>query len=362
MRTPLFDTHVELNAKMVDFHGWEMPVWYTGIKAEHLATRNACGLFDVSHMGEIYVSSQSATSFLNHMLTIDIYPMEEGEVKYTFLLNPTGGIIDDLTVYCIKPEDTYMLCVNASNKNKDFKWLVSYNEEDPCILEDKSAHTTMLALQGPHASDILKACLDFDLEDLRRFRFRMHTIPEFGDLLISRTGYTGADGVEIFMDNKHVVALWTEFVKKGANPCGLGSRDTLRLEMGYPLHGNDIDEHTTPFEARLSFAVDLSKDFFMGKDALIKHGIRSLKRRLTGLELIDRGVPRQGHVCLKGDKEIGVITSGSISPVLNKGIALCYLDSSIVEGQQIEILIRNKRIKAFVKRPPFVKEQLHKSS
>lgn len=360
MKTPLFDTHVGLNARIVDFHGWEMPVWYTGIKAEHLATRKACGLFDISHMGEIHVSSQGATSFLNHMLTIDVYPMEEGEVKYTFLLNPDGGIIDDLTVYCIRPEDTYMLCVNASNKNKDFKWLVSHNN-DLCLLKDKSAHTAMLALQGPHASDILKACLDFDLEDIDRFRFRMHTIPEFGDLLISRTGYTGADGVEIFMTNEYVVALWNEFVKKGATPCGLGSRDTLRLEMGYPLHGNDIDEHTTPFEARLSFAVDLNKDFFMGKDALIKHKNKGLKRRLTGLELMEKGVPRQGHVCLKKDKEIGVITSGSISPVLNKGIALCYLDSSITEAQQIEVLIRNRRVKAIVKRPPFVKGQIHKS-
>ncbi|MCD6569093.1 MAG: glycine cleavage system aminomethyltransferase GcvT [Deltaproteobacteria bacterium] len=358
MRTPLFNTHVRLNAKMVDFHGWDMPVWYTGIKVEHLATRNACGLFDTSHMGEIYVSSGESVSFLNRMLTIDIHSMKQGQVKYTFLLNSGGGIIDDLTVYCIRPGYTYMLCVNASNKDKDFKWLTSHNKGST-ILEDKSPNTSMLALQGPNWASLIKECLDLNLEDLKRFKFMVHSTPSFGDLLISRTGYTGADGVEIFMNNENAEALWNKFVEKGATPCGLGSRDTLRLEMGYPLHGNDIDEHITPFEAGLRFAVDLNKDFFIGKDALVKQKATGMKKRLTGLELMEKGVPRQGHLCLKEDKEVGIITSGSISPVLNKGIALCYLDSSIKEGEHIDILVRNKRLKAIVKRPPFVKGQIH---
>jgi aminomethyltransferase len=359
MRTPLFDAHVKLGAKVVDFHGWDMPVWYTSIKAEHIATRKSCGIFDTSHMGEIYARGSGAVAFLNKMVTIDVSTIEQGQIKYTFLLNTEGGIIDDLTVYCIKPQETYMLCVNASNKDIDFQWLESHNSGS-CILENKSESTSMLAVQGPNTFPLLKNLLGFNLENTKYYYFKIHTSPQFGELLISRTGYTGADGAEIFMDNKNSRALWDKLVENGATPCGLGARDTLRLEMGYPLHGNDIDEKTSPLEARLSFAVDLNKESFIGKDALLKQKNEGIKKKLIGIELIDKGVPRQGCICLKDNKEIGIVSSGSISPMLDKGIALCYLDSAVRVGDQVEVLVRDKKLKAVVKKPPFVASQIRK--
>ncbi len=353
MRTPLYNAHVKLDAKIVDFHGWDMPVWYAGIKAEHMATREHCGLFDVSHMGEVYVSGPEVLSYLNHILTIDVAKMSNGEAKYTFLLNEDGGIIDDLIVYCLCPAERYMLCINAGNRPADMNWLES--KKIPGVkLQDKSDATAMLALQGPEARDILRNCLGFDQDSLAKFTFAEADHEKFGALLISRTGYTGSDGVEIFMDAELGEGLWDTFIDAGATPCGLGARDTLRLEMGYPLHGNDIDPQTTPLEAGLSFALDLEKDDFIGKEYLVQQKKQGLTRRLMGLELIDRGVPRQDQLCFAGEKQIGRITSGSISPVLGKGIALAYFDPDFKPGDKIDIDVRGKKIKAVIKRPPFV--------
>jgi len=359
MKTPLFSEHNKLGARIVDFHGWEMPIWYSGIKSEHMATRQHCGIFDVSHMGEIYVRGTNSAALLNHVLTINVSPMQRGRVRYTFLLNENGGIIDDLTVYCIKPEEEYLLCVNASNAETDFAWIDSHNQIKADI-ENASDNVALLALQGPDSARILMQCLDFELDQIKYFNFRLVSSQAFGELLISKTGYTGAGGVEIFLDQRFANLVWQKFIAADATPCGLGARDTLRLEMGYPLHGNDINESTTPLEANLSFAVDLKKEAFIGKKSLEKQRQDGIARQLTGLVLLDKGVPRQGCSCLKNDQDVGYITSGSISPVLGKGIALCYLDRSIAENDKIAIKVRDKHLMAQVTRPPFVKGNVKK--
>ncbi len=264
MKTPLHHEHETLHAKMVDFHGWAMPVWYTGIKEEHMATRKHAGLFDVSHMGEIEVKGEKALRYLDHLLTRDIALMNMGQAQYTFLLNEQGGIIDDLFIYCMEPLKRYLLCVNSANKDKDYSWMLKQNTCG-AIIEDLSESYAMIALQGPASGHILKTCLAFNLEGLPFHTFAVHDTKDFGRLIISLTGYTGAGGVEIFLSPEKVTALWQSFLVAGAVPCGLGARDTLRLEMGYPLHGNDITESTTPLEAGLGFAVDLKKPDFIGR-------------------------------------------------------------------------------------------------
>ena len=359
MRTPLFHEHVKLNARIVDFHGWDMPVWYTGIKDEHMATRTTAGLFDASHMGEIYVSGDRAAAFLDRILTRDISSMKPGKVLYTFFLNEKGGIIDDLTVYCITPGERYMLCVNASNIPGDLTWIHKQNRTN-AVVEDKSPTTSLLALQGPGSAEILKTCLDFDLESIRYFTFCERSTSEYGDIIISKTGYTGAGGVELFIPADKAASLWRCLIEAGATPCGLGARDTLRLEMGYPLHGNDIDEGTTPLEAGLSFAVDMGKPDFVGKAALAAQQENGITKRLSGLVLLEKGVPRQGFTCMKGDTEVGVLTSGSISPVLGCGIAMAYLDISVEEDEEVTVSVRSRNLKAKVRKPPFVSGSISK--
>ncbi|MGC9324406.1 MAG: glycine cleavage system aminomethyltransferase GcvT [Desulfomonilia bacterium] len=353
MRTVLYPEHEKLKARIVDFHGWDMPVWYTGIKQEHLATRSAAGLFDVSHMGEISVRGKGSVRFLDRLLTRSIPDMKQGQVRYGFVLNDLGGIIDDLTIYCIQPGDEYMLCVNASNTESVFSWMGRQNTQGADIV-NISPDTALLALQGPGAGVILSQRLGYHEEDHRPFTFTLFETSSYGRILVSKTGYTGAGGVEIFLDPSTARPLWNTFISAGAIPCGLGARDTLRLEMGYPLHGNDIDETTTPLEAGLGFAVDMKKPEFIGKDALADLLSRGAPRRLTGIEMLEKGVPRQGCPCLKDDKQVGYVTSGSISPVLDTGIALCYLENFVHEGEEIVVRIRERNCRALVRKPPFV--------
>ncbi len=357
MRTALYDDHVRLGARVVDFHGWDMPVWYTGIKEEHMATRNAAGIFDASHMGEIWVSGPGCPEFLNRIVTVDVAVLEKGKVKYTFFLNEEAGIIDDIIVYCTEPNKKYMLCVNASNIDKDLAWLRAH-KPDGVNIDDRSPVTAMIALQGPLAGEILGRVIKFDYGALKRFYFVTSDTP-FGEVMISRTGYTGSDGVEIFMDAVHSPALWSALVTAGATPCGLGARDTLRLEMGYPLHGNDLDETTTPIEAGLKFAVDMNKPAFIGRAVLEKQLAGGLKKRLIGLVMEEKGIPRHGYAC-EAEGASGSITSGSISPMLDTGIALAYMDASIKDGDAVYVVIRDKKLRARVKKPPFVKTNLTK--
>lgn len=352
MRTPLFQEHERFHGRMVDFHGWEMPVWYSGIREEHLATRTSAGIFDASHMGEIFVQGPQSVPFLEKIQTRSIEKMPRHKVYYSFFLNGQAGIIDDLTVYCFEPGERYMLCVNASNTDSDLAWLSSHNDEGADI-DDASADTALIALQGPEASRILKGLADVDLEGMKAYTFACVKTGTYGDLLVSKTGYTGAGGAEIFLAAGHAPKLWEDLAARGAVPCGLGARDTLRLEMGFPLHGNDIDETTTPLEAYLNFAVDLGKSSFIGKDALIRQVEKGLSRRLVGLLLEGRGVPRQGCWCLKNGTRVGIVTSGSISPVLGVGIALAYLDKGVVEGDEVDVAVRDRALKARVVHPPF---------
>jgi aminomethyltransferase len=357
MRTPLYQEHVKIGARMVDFHGWKMPVWYTGIKEEHLAVRRDSGVFDICHMGEIFISGPESTAYLDSILTRDIPSMKPGQALYTFFLNQAGGIIDDLIVYCLDLAGNFMLCVNSSNKDKDYEWMRRQNSFG-AVVEDRSEGYAAIALQGPKSGRILNECLGFDYGSLRPFRFSMLRSPEYGNLMISRTGYTGAGGVEIFFPKETAPALWRAFITSGAVPCGLGARDTLRLEMGYPLHGNDLSEETTPLEADLGFALDMKKTGFIGKQALLDQQNRGIIRRLTGMELLDRGVPREGCTCLKDGKAVGVLTSGSVSPVTSMGIALGYLDVSVQESDEVSIDVRGRLLRSKVKKPPFVKGTL----
>ena len=353
MRTPLFHEHEKLRARIVDFHGWDMPVWYTGIKEEHLATRSHAGLFDVSHMGEIVVGGPRGAAYLDRALTRNVTAMRGGGVLYTFLLNDRGGIIDDLMVSCLEPGGRYLLCVNSSNRDRDYAWMVSRNS-DGALIEDRSDAYAMIALQGPAAAAVLKACLGFELSGLRSFHLTVLKTAHFGELVVSRTGYTGAGGVEIFLDPGAAPALWRAFLDLGAVPCGLGARDTLRLEMGYPLHGNDITDETTPLEAGLSFAVDFDKPDFIGRDALLDQKGRGVTRRLVGIELLERGVPREHCRCVKDGRQVGTVTSGSISPVSGKGIALGYVESRFPEGTELSIEVREKTLRSVIRKPPFV--------
>jgi aminomethyltransferase len=353
MRTPLFHEHEKLNARIVDFHGWEMPVWYTSIREEHLAVRRSAGLFDICHMGEIFISRPTSISYLDNVLTRNIASMKKGQALYTFLLNHSGGIIDDLIIYCLDQSGRFMLCVNSSNKDKDYAWMCEQNSSDTFI-ENKSDSYAALALQGPQSGKVLKECLGFDLESIRPFHFTMLKNPIYGELMISRTGYTGAGGVEFFFPAESAPELWRTLLASGATPCGLGARDILRLEMGYPLHGNDLSENTTPLEAGLEFAVDLKKPNFIGKQTLVEQQRQGIPKKLIGMELLDRGVPREGCQCLKDGKVVGIVTSGSISPITGMGIALGYLDASMKEGDEFVIDVRGKNLKSRIKKPPFV--------
>ncbi len=353
MRTPLYEAHQRQNAKIVDFHGWDLPVWYGGIKAEHMATRESCGLFDTSHMGELIISGPGCLADLNELLTIEIGQLKSGEAKYTFLLNEQGGIIDDLIVYCQAPGEKYLLCVNAGNREIDAGW-ISEHISDKTVLEDISDATAMLALQGPEAAAILSKVVELDLNSMPSFTFSEIETDRFGHLIIPKTGYTGAGGCEIFVDAEKAEALWEALIEAGAAPCGLGARDTLRLEMGYPLHGNDISTETSPIEAGLNFALNLNKESFIGLAALRAQKAGGVKRRLVGLEMIDKGVPREEQAILLDGNEVGKITSGSLSPVLGRGIALGYIDSQIETGSEILIQVRNRQLKALVTRPPFI--------
>ena len=352
MRTPIFHEHERLGARIVDFHGWEMPVWYAGIREEHLAVRRHAGVFDVSHMGEILVGGDNAALFLDTLLSRDIPAMEQGRVLYAFLLNEKGGIVDDLMVSRLGGGG-FLLCVNAANKDGDLA-LIDGREHDRTTVRDASGEYAMIALQGPESDTVFTRCTGKDPGGLRPFHVATFPSDVYGDLLVSRTGYTGAGGVEIYVDPDRAAHLWRGLLDAGAVPCGLGARDTLRIEMGYPLHGSDITEETTPLEAGLDFAVDFNKADFIGMGALLEQRRLGLTRRLTGIELVDRGVPRDQCRVLKDKTQVGVVTSGSVSPVTGRGIALAYMSIDIDEGASVHVDVRGRLLAAAVKRPPFV--------
>lgn len=354
-KTELNQFHHNLGAKMIDFGGWEMPVQYTGIIDEHQAVRNNCGLFDVSHMGEIEITGSGASSYVNQLVTNQV-DVEIGRVIYSPMCYENGGIIDDLLVYRIK-KDHYLLVVNASNKEKDFEW-VSEKAPDNVNVKDVSDNYCLLALQGPKSEEVLNSLVDFDLKQIKPFRLTNREV-DGREMIISRTGYTGEDGFELYLNPSDTEATWNSIMesgeKHGIMPAGLGCRNTLRLEAALCLYGNDINEDTNPLEAGLSWTVKLDKDNFYGKQALLEIKDAGIKRKLVGFILKDRGIARHGYEIQVDDKKAGFVTSGSFSPTLDENIGMGYLQKEFAEtGKEISIMIRKREVKAKVVELPFI--------
>jgi len=359
LRTPLYDEHVALNAKIVPFAGYEMPVQYpTGITAEHHAVRKAAGLFDVSHMGEFMVRGERALEFVQHVTTNDASKIEIGQAQYSSVINEQGMLLDDLLVY--RFADHYMLVVNGSNRQKDWAWVSRFAAEFGVELTDASDDIALLALQGPKAQDILAKLTDADLESIRYYRFTEGVV-EGCDAIISRTGYTGEDGFELYLAAGDAAGVWRRLLEVGTQegllPAGLGCRDSLRLEMGYALYGNDLDEAHTPLEAGLGWIVKLDKGAFVGRDALVRQKEQGVERRLVGFQLSERGFPRHGYPVSVDGQVAGEVTSGVLSPTLGTGIGMAYVPVSHSKpGSEIGIVIRDRAVPATVVRPPFHKE------
>ena len=342
--TPLHAAHVALGAKMVPFGGWDMPVQYAGILAEHLAVRQRVGLFDISHMGEFVVAGPQAETTLNRLFTNDVRKVAVGQAQYTLMCNAAGGIIDDLILYRVEPS-VFLLIVNAGNIAEDFAWISQH-----AVVSNQSAQTAALALQGPQARQILDP-------GLAPFHVARQAV--FGKTYrVARTGYTGEDGYEILCDNADAVFLWNELLKRGATPCGLGARDTLRLEACLPLHGHDITADTTPVEAGLSRFVAFDKTDFTGRDVLLRQRDHGVARKLVAFQMTGAKCPppRQHYPILDAGRKIGEVTSGTQSPTLGCGIGLGYVETSrAAVGTTIEIEVRGKLFPAIIAKKPLYK-------
>ncbi|MBI5815506.1 MAG: glycine cleavage system aminomethyltransferase GcvT [Nitrospinae bacterium] len=364
-RTPLWQAHHALGARMVEFNGWEMPVQYTSIMDEHKATREKAGIFDVSHMGEIEVKGERAMELLSYLTPNDVAGLKENVVQYSALLNQAGGIIDDLLIY--KVSDTrFFICVNAGNARKDFDWMSGHAAGFPGVeVVNLSRDFGMISLQGPNAEAILSYLTPHPIGSMGYYHFVTTTIGE-SSVLLSRTGYTGEDGFELFVNWNETAAIWDKIVTRGKSfglrPVGLGARDTLRLEMRYPLHGHDINETTTPLEAGLGWIVKMDKGDFIGRQALAVQKETGLKRKLVGIELLDKGIPREGYEIVKNGEKVGKVTSGTLSPTLNKGIALCYVPAEYAAvGTSLQVDIRGKLYEAQIVKTPFVQSRVKKT-
>jgi aminomethyltransferase len=347
--TPLKAEHEALGAKMVDFAGWFMPIQYEGLTPEHTAVRTKAGIFDVSHMGEIMVSGPQALESLQWTTTNDVSKLKKGEAHYSLFPNESGGIVDDLIIYCVEPNSKYLLCVNASNTDKDFAFLQKNNKG--AVLENVSSKWGQLAVQGPNAISIVKDVFKEDFSAVTYFTYK-----EANGCYVARTGYTGEDGVEIFVPWDKTVELWRSLIKAGAKPIGLGARDTLRTEMKYSLYGHEIDDETNPYEAGLGWVVKPQAKDFIGKAKILAYKEKGLKRKLIGFKTIEKGIPRQGYGLFSFDsREIGKVTSGTMSPTLNEFIGIGYVETEYsAEGTDIAVDIRGRKIKAKIVKTPFV--------
>ncbi len=358
--TALSNVHQKLGAKMVPFAGYYMPVQYSGLMDEHHAVRNALGVFDVSHMGEFLVRGKDALALIQHVTSNDASKLTDGKVQYSCLPNATGGIVDDLLVYRIS-EELYMLVVNASNIDKDWDWITKNNTWDDAIVENHSDKTSLLAVQGPKALEAMQKLTSIQLVGREYYTFDMGTFAGVENVIVSTTGYTGAGGCEIYFPNEVAETIWNAVMEAGAEfgikPIGLGARDTLRLEMGFCLYGNDIDDTTSPLEAGLGWITKFTKPF-INSEALKAQKESGVTKKLVGFELIDKGIPRHGYEVVDADlKPIGVVTSGTQSPSLNKPIGMAYVPTALAKaGAEIFISIRGKALKAIVTAVPFFKQ------
>lgn len=356
--TALTDVHISLGAKMVPFAGFNMPVQYAGINSEHEVVRNSVGVFDVSHMGEFILKGEQALDLIQRVSANDASKLFDGKIQYTYLPNETGGIVDDILVYRID-EKTYLLVVNASNIEKDWEWISKFNTKGVEMI-DISDKTSLLAVQGPKSIDVLQKLTDIDLSALDYYSFKKGVFAGIKNVLISATGYTGAGGFEIYFENGNAKAIWDAIFEAGKEygitPIGLGARDTLRLEMGFCLYGNDIDETTSPLEAGLGWVTKFTKSF-TNSENLKKEKEAGTANKLVGFELLERGIARHDYeIQDSSGTNIGRVTSGTQSPTLQKPIGLGYVKKEFSkEGTEIFVNIRNKAVKAVVVKPPFIK-------
>ncbi len=358
-KTPLYGEHVKAGAKLVDFGGWLMPVQYSGIMDEHHAVRNALGIFDISHMGEVIVSGPQAKPWLNQLLTNNIDRLEPGQCHYTFMLNERGGVIDDLLVYHYA-NGVFLLVVNASKIEEDVAWMQQHLQEG-VTLEDKSDEYAGLAIQGPRSVALFDKYFDGKVSLPGRNEIKPIRVGSI-ELLIARTGYTGEDGFELFLPADCAEKIWSEILEAGAEfgikPCGLGSRDTLRLEMCYPLNGSDLSPERTPLEAGMSFFVDLQKPSFIGRDVLAAQKAEGVKSRLVPFRMLEKSPPPRAHYpVVKEGETVAETTSGSLSPSLGVGIGMAYVPTGIARiNEEIEIDIRGRRFAAMIEKKPLYRK------
>src|SRR5215468_593857 len=362
-RTPLRDVHVKAGARMVPFAGWDMPVQYTGIVDEHRAVRRAVGLFDISHMGEFEIAGPDALGIVQRLCSNDASTLAVGQVQYSLLCYPDGGIVDDLTLYRLA-DDRFMLTVNASNIDKDWSW-VTQQGRGAAQWENVSAETGLLAPQGPKAEGLVQRLADRDVTSIHYYHFA-HGVVAGVKALISRTGYTGEDGFELYVQASRAEDLWYALLEAGRadgiQPIGLGARDTLRLEMKFALYGNDIDETTNPLEAGLGWVVKPAKGDFIGRAAIEAMRAKGVPRKLVGFEMVERQVPRHGYRILRGGEPVGVVTSGSFSPSLERGIGMGYVRADLsAVGTELDVEIRGTGQRARVVRTPFYPSKAKKS-
>ncbi len=353
--TPLYDTHRALGARIIEFGGWEMPVQYRGILAEHQAVRTQAGLFDLSHMGEIEIAGPRALEVCQELLVTDVARIQLWQAQYSVLCYPDGGCVDDVIVYRIA-QDRYLLCVNAANIDKDWQWITNQNR-DRAQLVNRSDEYALIAVQGPRARDIVQSLVTLDLSQLRRYWSAIGEVRGV-QALVARTGYTGEDGFELFIPASDSVAVWNACLDAGQQhglvPIGLGARDTLRLEAGLLLYGNDLDATTTPLEAGLRRLVRFEKAEFLGREALLRQQSQGVTKQLVGLKMEVLGIPRHGYTLWSGEQQVGAVTSGTQSPTLGVGIALGYVAPAYATvGAAIEVEIRGKRAPARVTSLPF---------
>jgi len=362
-QTPLYDQHVLLGGKMVDFFGWAMPLQYTGIIDEHAAVRNRAGIFDVSHMGEITLCGNDARHAVQYLMTNDVHRIEDGQIMYTPMCDELGGTVDDLLVYQFS-HTHYLLVVNAANTDKDYNWILQHTTAFDVEVQNESDSWAQIAVQGPLAQTILQKTTEHDLDSIRFYRFAGDAAVGGVKAIVSRTGYTGEDGFEIYTNAADAPAVWNALLSAGGDdlaPCGLGARDTLRFEAALPLYGHELSDSINPLEAGLKPFVKPDKGFFLGKAALQAYTDGDDKRKVVGLELIDKGIAREGCEVFSGDQKIGVVTSGGVSPSLGTTNALALVGSVDVQvGDMVTIAVRKRQLKAKVVKKPFYTKKYKK--
>ena len=356
-RTPLYEEHVQRGGRIVDFAGWALPVEFAGLRQEHQAVRSGVGLFDVSHMGEVFVRGPKSLETLQWLTSNDVSKLKAGDAQYSLLPNESGGIVDDIIVYCLEPNLNYLVCVNAANIAKDEAWMRGHNRG--AQIDNESHLWSQIAVQGPRAADLVADVFGPTVREIPYFKFQTR---EYAGVtcFVARTGYTGEDGFEIFILNAGAVPLWRSLLEKGqergVQPIGLGARDTLRTEMKYSLYGHEISDETNPLEAGLGWVVKLTKGPFLGADKIAKVKEAGVTRNLVGYRMLEKGIPREKYALYSSQGQaIGVTTSGTLSPTLNEGIGIGYVEKAYAaEGTEILVDIRGRKVKSKIVKTPFV--------